>query len=93
MLLYIERSLKAPLQHKDGTIIARGQGTPQGGEASPILANLFLQYAFDVWVRREMPSIPFCRYADDRLLHCKSRVQAEYVLKRISQRFIQVNQR
>ena len=89
VLLYVERWLKASLQHKDGTVIARERGTPQGGVVSPILANLFLHYAFDVWVRREMPSIPFCRYADDGLLHCKSRLQAEYVLKRISQRFIE----
>lgn len=54
---------------------------------SPILANLFLHYAFAVWIRREMPTISFCRYADDGLLHCQSQRQAEYVLKRIAQRF------
>lgn len=56
---------------------------------SPVLANLFLHYAFDVWVRREMPKIPFCRYADDGLLHCISKEQAEYVLGKVKQRFLE----
>jgi RNA-directed DNA polymerase len=87
ILLYIERWLKAPMQNNQGNIIMRDKGTPQGGVVSPLLANLFLHYAFDAWVRREMPAILFCRYADDGLLHCKSKRQAEYVLKRITQRF------
>jgi RNA-directed DNA polymerase len=87
ILLYLERWLKAPLQDKEGNIIERDKGTPQGGVVSPILANLFLHYAFDAWVRREMPTILFCRYADDGLLHCQSQRQAEYVLERIAQRF------
>ena len=87
MLLYVERWLKAPLKQPDGSLRARGKGTPQGGVVSPVLANLFLHYAFDAWVRRELPRVPFCRYADDGLLHCKSRRQAEYVMRRISERF------
>ena len=87
VLLYAERWLKAPMQMEDGSIVTRDKGTPQGGVVSPILANLFLHYAFDAWVRREMPDIPFCRYADDGLLHCKTQQQAEYVLKRIAERF------
>ena len=87
ILLYVERWLKVPLQDSEGNKTMRDRGTPQGGVISPILANLFLHYAFDVWVRKEMPNIPFCRYADDGLLHCKSREQAEYVLQRIGQRF------
>lgn len=89
VLLYIERWLKAPLQQQDGSRVERRQGTPQGGVVSPVLANLFLHYAFDAWVRREMPGIPFCRYADDGLLHCKSQRQAEYVMRRIAERFRQ----
>jgi RNA-directed DNA polymerase len=89
VLLYVERWLKAPLQQQDGSLVERSQGTPQGGVVSPVLANLFLHYAFDAWVRREMPGIPFCRYADDGLLHCKSRRQAEYVMRRTSERFQQ----
>lgn len=87
VLLYVERWLTAPLQEQDGGLLERRQGTPQGGVVSPILANLFLHYAFDAWVRREMPRVPFCRYADDGLLHCKSRRQAEYVMDRITKRF------
>lgn len=89
VLLYIERWLKAPLRQQDGSLVARHIGTPQGAVVSPLLANLFLHYTFDAWVRREIPGIPFCRYADDGLLHCKSRYQAEYVMRRISERFRQ----
>ncbi len=64
--LYIERWLKAPVQLKDGTLQARGKGTPQGGVISPILANLFLHYALDEWMRRNYPDIPFERYARRR---------------------------
>ena len=64
ILLYVERWLKAPLQDKEGNTINRDKGTPQGGVVSPILANLFLHYAFDAWVKRSMPTILFCRYAD-----------------------------
>lgn len=89
VLLYVERWLKAPLRQQDGSFMERRHGTPQGGVVSPMLANLFLHYAFDAWVRRELPGVPFCRYADDGLLHCKSRRQAEYVLRRIAERFRQ----
>ena len=71
VLLYVERWLKAPLQEQDGSLTPRDKGTPQGGVVSPVLANLFMHYAFDAWVRKEMPGVPFCRYADDGLLHCK----------------------
>jgi RNA-directed DNA polymerase len=87
VLLYVERWLKAPLQGSDGELVPRDSGTPQGGVVSPLLANLFLHYAFDAWVRRSMPRVPFCRYADDGLLHCKSRKQAEYVMALIRRRF------
>jgi len=87
ILLYVERWLKAPMQDSKGNVTARNRGTPQGGVVSPILANLFLHYAFDAWIRKNLPNIPFCRYADDGLLHCRSCRQAEYVLDRIAQRF------
>lgn len=89
VLLYIERWLKAPLRKQDGSLVARHKGTPQGAVVSPLLANLFLHYTFDAWIRRAIPGIPFCRYADDGLLHCRSRYQAEYVMRRISERFRQ----
>jgi RNA-directed DNA polymerase len=65
VLLYVERWLTAPLQYGDGRLAPRDRGTPQGGVVSPLLANLFLHYAFDAWVRRTLPRVPFCRYADD----------------------------
>jgi RNA-directed DNA polymerase len=74
------------MEYKDGTRVERKTGTPQGGVVSPILANLFLHYTFDAWVRRELPGIPFCRYADDGLLHCKSQKQAEFAIKRLTER-------
>ena len=76
-LLYIERWLKAPMVKEDGTTIERNCGTPQGGVVSPILANLFLHYAFDVWMARTHPDLPWCRYADDGLVHCRSEQEAK----------------
>jgi len=75
-LIYIERWLKAPMV-KDGARIERDRGTPQGGVISPILANLFLHYTFDLWMEREHPDLPWCRYADDGLVHCRSEQEAE----------------
>ena len=66
-LLYIERWLKAPMVQEDGTTGERNRGTPQGGVVSPILANIFLHYAFDLWMVRTHPDLPWCPYADDGL--------------------------
>ena len=77
VLLYIERWLKAPMQMEDGSIVPRMSGTPQGGVTSPILANLFLHYAFDMWMARRCPHVPFERYADDAICHCKSVEEAQ----------------
>jgi RNA-directed DNA polymerase len=79
LLLYIERWLKAPVQAKDGTLTKRDRGSPQGSVISPLLANLFLHYAFDEWMRRNYPSIVFERYADDIIVHCKSERQAQWL--------------
>jgi len=87
--LYVERWLKAPLQLADGTRKERGSGTPQGGVISPLLANLFMHYAFDEWLRREQPDTPFERYADDALIHCESLKQAEQVLQAVRERLEQ----
>ena len=65
MVLYIERWLKAPVQEEDGQLVPREKGTPQGGVVSPLLANLFLHYAFDRWMAERYPQVPFERYADD----------------------------
>jgi RNA-directed DNA polymerase len=75
-LLYIERWLTAPMV-KDGMTIERTRGTPQGGVISPILSNLFLHYAFDLWMGRTHPDIPWCRYADDGLVHCRTEQEAQ----------------
>ncbi|MCX9158638.1 group II intron reverse transcriptase/maturase, partial [Niveibacterium sp. 24ML] len=87
VLLYAERWLKAPMQTVDGQLMERTRGTPQGGVVSPLLANLFLHYAFDVWVTRNLRSVRFCRYADDGVVHCKSLAQARLALRRIGERF------
>ncbi len=87
ILLYIQRWLKAPMKMPDGTLKARDKGVPQGGVISPVLSNLFLHYVFDVWVSRKYPDVPWCRYADDGLLHCRTEEQAEKVLLELGQRF------
>lgn len=79
VLLYVERWLKAPLQREDGSLVARDRGSPQGSAISPVLANLFMHYAFDLWMAREFPQIRFERYCDDVVLHCASERQARYV--------------
>ena len=76
-LLYIERWLTAPMEHEDGTKAERQRGTPQGGVVSPILSNLFLHYTFDLWMTRTHPDLPWCRYADDGLVHCRSEQEAQ----------------
>ncbi|HEX2663364.1 MAG TPA: group II intron reverse transcriptase/maturase [Candidatus Acidoferrum sp.] len=76
-LLYIERWLKAPMVQEDGTKVERSRGTPQGGVVSPILANLFMHYTFDLWMARTHPDLPWCRYADDGLVHCRTEQEAE----------------
>jgi len=87
VLLYTERWLKAPVQRPDGTLQERDRGTPQGGVASPLLANLFLHYAFDAWMQRHYPHIPFERYADDGLCHCRTLDEAEDLKAALQRRF------
>jgi RNA-directed DNA polymerase len=89
ILLYIERWLKAPMQNPDGSLVERAKGTPQGGVVSPVLSNLFLHYVFDTWMKRELPSNLWCRYADDGLVHCKTKQEAETVLSKLRARFVQ----
>ena len=87
VLLYIERWLKAPVVHPDGREEARTVGTPQGGVISPLLANLFLHYAFDRWMELNAPDIPFERYADDIVCHCTSEAQAQDLWRVLQERF------
>jgi RNA-directed DNA polymerase len=85
ILLYIQRWLKAPMEI-EGKRVARDRGTPQGGVVSPLLANLFLHYAMDRWLRDHLPGVQFCRYADDGVVHCQSEVQAKHLLQKLGER-------
>jgi RNA-directed DNA polymerase len=86
VLLYVQRWLKAPLQREDGSLVARDRGSPQGSAISPLLANIFLHYAFDVWMARTFPAVRFERYADDAIVHCGTERQARDVLAAIAAR-------
>ena len=86
VVLYMERWLKAPAQNEQGQLTTREKGTPQGGVASPLLANLFLHYGFDAWMARKYPSIPFERYADDAIVHCRTKKEAENMREAIIRR-------
>jgi RNA-directed DNA polymerase len=87
VLLYLERWLQAPVSMPNGDLVDRERGTPQGAVVSPVLANLFLHYAFDRWMQREFPSIPFERYADDAICHCVSKEQALELRQALERRF------
>ena len=86
ILLYVERWLKAPLQREDGSLVERDRGTPQGSAISPLLANLMLHYAFDVWMAREYPTVQFERYCDDIIVHARSERQAHALWAAIAKR-------
>lgn len=84
--LYVQRWLKAPLAMPDGTLAARDRGSPQGAAISPLIANLFMHYAFDAWMAREFPTVPFERFVDDVIVHCVSEQQARRVKDAIAAR-------
>ncbi|MDD7886372.1 group II intron reverse transcriptase/maturase [Flavivirga sp. 57AJ16] len=85
--LYIKRWLEMPVLTKSNTLIQKqGKGTPQGGVISPLLANLFLHYAFDKWLENTDRTIHYARYADDAIVHCKSEAQAKQILNAIRER-------
>jgi group II intron reverse transcriptase/maturase len=91
--LYVTRWLKAPLQLPDGTLQRQDRGTPQGSAVSPVLANLFLHYAFDTWMAREFPGVQFERYVDDAVVHCVSERQARMLVEAIGNRMEEVGLR
>lgn len=93
VVLYVRRWLNAPVRMPDGTLVERECGTPQGSAISPVLANLFLHYAFDLWMAREFPTVRFERYVDDAVVHCVTRRQAEQVLAAIGSRLAEVGLR
>ena len=90
VVLYVRRWLAAGLQMPDGSVTERDLGTPQGSAVSPVLANLFLHHAFDVWMGREFPDAPFERYADDGVIHCRTLEQAQQVLAALTARMAEV---
>jgi RNA-directed DNA polymerase len=90
VVLYVKRWLAAPLQLPDGSLQERDRGTPQGSSVSPVLANLFMHYAFDLWLAREFPLVEFERYADDAVIHCVGEYQARKVLAALHERMAEV---
>ncbi|PZC53136.1 group II intron reverse transcriptase/maturase [Mesotoga sp. TolDC] len=86
LILYIERWLKAPFMRPNGRVEERSKGTPQGGVISPVLANLFMHYAFDKWMERTHPDKPFARYADDGVIHCRTLEEARLLLESLKER-------
>ena len=87
VLLYVERWLKTPMQFPDGSLQEKTKGVMQGGVISPVLSNLFLHYVFDLWMTKQYPNLPWCRYADDGLVHCNTEQEAEQLLEALKKRF------
>ena len=85
--MYIKRWLETPFVTKDGQMIVRKSGTPQGGVISPVLANMFLHYVFDMWMKRNFPQAPFERYADDGVVHCRTKEEAIFIKDKLAKRF------
>lgn len=85
--LYIKRWLETPFVTREGHVIERYSGTPQGGVISPVLANMFLHYVFDMWMERNFPQAPFERYADDGLIHCRTKEEAIFIKEKLANRF------
>ena len=89
VLLYIERWLITPMQLPDGTLTKKARGVMQGGVISPVLSNLFLHYVFDSWMTRNFSKMPWCRYADDGLVHCKTEAEAQQIRRQLETRFME----
>jgi RNA-directed DNA polymerase len=90
IVLYVRRWLAAPIVMPDGRTAERDRGTPQGSAVSPVIANLFMHYAFDKWLEREFPAVEFERYADDAVVHCATEWQARKVLAALEKRMAEV---
>ena len=90
VLLYVERWLKAPMLMPDGNLVARVKGTPQGGPVSPLIANIFLHYGFDLWMTREFPGVQFERFADDVVIHCVTERQARHLREAVGRRLVEI---
>jgi len=86
VLMYVKRWLEAPTRKPDGEVQTRAKGTPQGGVISPLLANIYLHYSFDLWMEKKHRETAFERYADDVIVHCQSKREAEEKLATIKER-------
>jgi RNA-directed DNA polymerase len=86
VMLYAERWLKAGVEQEDGSVASRTKGTPQGGVVSPLFANIYLHHGFDKWMDEVNPHNPFERYADDIVIHCSSKDEAEQLLEKLKTR-------
>lgn len=84
--IYIRRWLECPIKLERGELQSRSCGTPQGGVISPLIANLYMHYAFDHWMEQNNPGIPFIRYADDVVCHCRTRKEAERLWENLKER-------
>lgn len=86
VILYVERWMKAPIQQADGSKVVRDKGVPQGGSVSPIISNIFMHHVFDIWMKKNYPTVPFERYVDDAIVHCRTKRQAEFMKVMIEER-------
>ncbi|RZK34715.1 MAG: group II intron reverse transcriptase/maturase, partial [Hymenobacter sp.] len=86
VILYVEGWMKAPIQQADGSKVVRDKGVPQGGSVSPIISNIFMHHVFDIWMKKNYPTVPFERYVDDAIVHCRTEKQAEFVKVMIEER-------
>jgi group II intron reverse transcriptase/maturase len=85
--MYVKRWLEMKIVNKAGEETDRGgKGTPQGGVISPLLANLYLHFALDKWLEKKDAEVRFVRYADDMVIHCRSKEEAEGLLEEIKLR-------
>ncbi|QBB84017.1 group II intron reverse transcriptase/maturase [Wolbachia pipientis] len=86
VILYVERWMEAPIQQADGRRVARDKGVPQGGSVSPIISNIFMHHVIDIWMKKNYPTVPFERYVDDAIVHCRTEKQTGFMKVMIEER-------
>ncbi|WP_338481666.1 group II intron reverse transcriptase/maturase [Wolbachia endosymbiont (group A) of Nomada hirtipes] len=86
VILYVERWMKSPIQLADASKVVRDKGVPQGGSVSPIISNIFMHHVFDIWMKKNYPTVLFERYVDDAIVHCRTKKQAEFMKVMIEER-------
>jgi len=95
LLLLIRRFLKAGYIDA-GEFVLTAEGTPQGGNLSPILSNIFLHYVLDLWFEKKIkPKVRgachLVRYADDFVCMAQYFDDAQYIEQAMQQRFAKFN--